>query len=335
MSLDDLLTRMKAGDRRAVARLITLAENDIEAAKEISLKIFKETGKAYIIGVTGAPGSGKSALTNQLISLLLEMDLSVGVIAVDPTSPFSGGALLGDRIRMKENYSKDKVFIRSMANRGQLGGIARATKDIISILDASGFNVIIIETVGVGQSEVDVYNTAHTTLVLVVPGMGDDIQTFKAGIMEICDIFVVNKMDHDGAEKLVNEIDSMLDLNERINVNHEDHDIEIVKSKDWRVPVVKTNALTGEGVKNLWDNVEKHRKYLNDSGKIKQKLINRFRKELLDILKEKFRVQIEDALDPDSNKGIDELLGKIINRLESPYLISDEISKIILKNLDS
>lgn len=335
MSLDDLITRMKAGDRRAVARLITLAENDIETAKEISLRIFKDTGKAYIIGVTGSPGSGKSTLTNQLISLLLNKGFSVGVIAVDPTSPFSGGALLGDRIRMKENYSKEKVFIRSMANRGQLGGIARATKDIIAILDAFGFDIIIIETVGVGQSEVDVYNTAHTTLVLVVPGMGDDIQTFKAGIMEICDIFVVNKMDHEGADKLVNEIDSMLDLNDRINVNHDAHDIEIVKGNEWRVPVVKTNALTGEGFENLWAQVERHKIYLIDSGKMKQKLMNRFRKELLDILKEKFRVHIEEALDPDANKGIYDLLERIIARLQSPYDASDELSKLILELLNS
>ncbi|MHA1680002.1 MAG: methylmalonyl Co-A mutase-associated GTPase MeaB [Promethearchaeota archaeon] len=333
MDIDKLIERMNNGDRRAVARLITHAENDIGLAREISLKLFKHTGRAYIVGVTGAPGSGKSTLTSQLIQLLVERGFSVGVIAVDPTSPFSGGALLGDRIRMKENFTKEKVFIRSMANRGQLGGIARATKDIITILDAFGYDFIIIETVGVGQSEVDVYNTAHTTLVLMVPGMGDDIQAFKAGIMEITDVFVVNKMDLDGTNKLVMEIESMLDISEKIHLSKPNHGERGIEKLHWRPPVIKTNAKMGKGIEELWNAVKNHKTFMEESGFLKKRLITRFRKELQDILKEKFRVHIEDALDPNKNAGVENLVEKIISRELSPYAISDILGEEIVKHL--
>ncbi|MHA1414151.1 MAG: methylmalonyl Co-A mutase-associated GTPase MeaB [Promethearchaeota archaeon] len=199
MDLNDLIEKLLQGNTRATARLITIAENDIVKAEEIVKKIYKHTGNAYILGITGAPGSGKSTFISTLTKKLIDRGKKVGIICVDPTSPLSGGAILGDRIRMKQHFSLDNVFIRSMANRGVLGGLARATEDVIKILDVYGCDFIIVETVGVGQSEVDIFRSAHTVAVLLVPGLGDDIQVIKAGIMEITDIFVINKMDLPGA----------------------------------------------------------------------------------------------------------------------------------------
>jgi len=334
MDIDDLVTRMHDGDRRAVARLISLAENSIDAARAISERIFKNTGKAYIIGVTGAPGVGKSSLVNQIIQQLVAAGSTVGVVCVDPTSPFSGGALLGDRIRMKEGYPEGQVFIRSMASRGKLGGIARATKDTIAILDAFGFDYILVETVGVGQNEIDIYNTAYTTLLLLAPGMGDEIQTFKSGIMEISDIYVVNKADHEDADRLVSEIESMLDLAESAVLSHDDeHVMTVVRqqaSTGWRAPVVKTNGLTGDGVEGLLDAVWKHRDYLNSSGEITERLRAKFRKEILDILRERFIVHVEDELDMGKNGDLVDLLDAIATRQENSYTVSDAIGRKVM-----
>lgn len=338
MEIDDLVTRMRQGDRRATARLISMAENDIGVAREISQRIFTDTGKAYIIGVTGAPGVGKSSLVNQIIQLLVAHGSTVGVVCVDPTSPFSGGALLGDRIRMKEGYPDGQVFIRSMASRGKLGGIARATKDTIAILDAFGFEYILVETVGVGQNEIDIYNTAYTTLLLLAPGMGDEIQTFKAGIMESSDIYVVNKADHDDADRLVSEIESMLDLAENIEFSHDDdHVLTVVRqqaSTGWRAPVIKTNGLTGDGVEALLDAVKKHKEYLDSSGEITSRMRAKFRKEILDILREKFTVHIEDALDLGKNGDLAEMIDAIATRKKNPYLASDIIGRKVMDNFN-
>ena len=209
----DLIIKLKEGNTRAAARLITIVENDISASEKIINSIYKDTGNAYILGVTGAPGSGKSTFISTITKKFLAQGKKIGIVCVDPTSPLTGGALLGDRITMKENFSLDNVFIRSMANRGQLGGLARATEDVIKILDAYGCDIIIVETVGVGQSEVDIFKSAHTVIVLLIPGTGDDIQAIKAGIMEITDIFAVNKMDLPGADRKVADIIQMLELN--------------------------------------------------------------------------------------------------------------------------
>jgi len=203
MDYSNLIDQLIEGNPRAAARLITIVENDIETAEKIVNNIYNKTGNAYILGVTGAPGSGKSTFISTITKLFVDKGKKVGIICVDPTSPLTGGALLGDRIRMKQNFTLENVFIRSMANRGQLGGLARATEDVIKILDAYGCDIIIVETVGVGQSEVDIFKSAQTVVVLLVPGLGDDIQAIKAGIMEIVDIFVVNKMDLAGADRKV------------------------------------------------------------------------------------------------------------------------------------
>nr|MDO8083180.1 methylmalonyl Co-A mutase-associated GTPase MeaB [Candidatus Sigynarchaeum springense] len=333
MDIDELVALMKKRDRRATSRLISLAESDMAAARAISTRIFKDTGKAYIIGVTGAPGSGKSTLVNQLITLLVNKGKRVGVVCVDPTSPFSGGALLGDRIRMKEDYPPGQVFIRSMASRGKLGGVARATKDTISILDAFGVDIIIVETVGVGQNEIDIFTLAYTTLVLLAPGMGDEVQAFKAGIMETSDIYVVNKMDHDGADRLVGEIESMLDLADTVEMDHgEDHVVVEVRKQvkaGWRPPICKTNALTGDGVDALWAAIEKHRSHLTKSGEFARKNRNKFRQEIIDILREKFALHVEEALDLTRNGDLPALLDEIAARKKDPYTASDGIGKKI------
>ncbi|MBD3187454.1 methylmalonyl Co-A mutase-associated GTPase MeaB [Candidatus Bathyarchaeota archaeon] len=323
------------GNRRALSRLISLAENGFKDARLISKELFPLTGNAYILGITGAPGTGKSTLTNKLVQLIVENGERVGVIAIDPTSPFSGGALLGDRIRMKDNYTNQNVFIRSMANRGRLGGMARATKDVITIMDAFGFDYIIIETVGVGQSEVDVYGTAHTTLVLVVPGMGDDIQAFKAGIMETSDLFVVNKMDLDGANKMVMEIESMLDLNQKVEVSRSKYENSAMEQQSWRPPVQKVNARRGNGIPALWEQIMSHRHHVESKGVLECKQLNRFKNELLDILEERFKLQIDQILDPKENPSILEDIRAITERKANPYSIAEKLGKRVIESLEN
>ena len=242
---------MLAGDRRAVARLITLIENDGPEAQAALAALYPHTGRAHVVGVTGAPGTGKSTLVNELTQELRRQGRSVGIIAVDPTSPFTGGAILGDRIRMQELTADPGVFIRSMATRGSLGGLARATGDAIKVLDAFGKDVILVETVGVGQDEVEIAKAAQTTVVVETPGLGDDVQMLKAGVLEIADVLVVNKADLDGADRLVFALETMLSLNSH--------------PRDWQPPVVQTVALRGSGIAELWAAIERHRAYLSTS----------------------------------------------------------------------
>jgi LAO/AO transport system kinase len=327
MDYSNLIDNLIKGDTRAAARLITLVENDIQAAEKIINAIYKYTGNAYILGITGAPGSGKSTFISTLTKKLISQGKKIGIVCVDPTSPLSGGALLGDRIRMKENFSLENVFIRSMANRMQLGGLARATEDVIKILDAYGCDIILVETVGVGQSEVDIFKSAHTVVVLLVPGLGDDIQAIKAGIMEITDIFVVNKMDLEGADKKVAEIMQMLELGMNFKYSEEKTDSDFAKIKQWTPEIVKVNSITGENFDTLLELIKKHKKYLKSSKIIDSYKMNRIKNETSQILKYKITKKVEKLLS--SNSVIDEYIKLVMDKSMDPYSMANLIIKLL------
>lgn len=250
----ELVDRLLSGDRRAAAQLVTLMEDGGPIARKAIAELYPHTGHAHVVGVTGSPGTGKSTLVYELAKQFRSRGKTVGIIAVDPTSPFSGGALLGDRIRMQQLSTDEGTFIRSMASRGQLGGLARATGDAIKVLDAFGRDTIMVETVGAGQSEVEIVRAAHTVIVVDAPGLGDDIQAIKAGLFEIADIFVVNKADRDGAERTFLTLQMMLDMGQGSGL------------PDWRPPIIKTIALQGEGAALVAEAVEEHLAYLKESG---------------------------------------------------------------------
>lgn len=314
--IDDLIERMFKGDKRATARLITLVENDEEKAREIVKKIYSKTGRAYIIGITGPPGSGKSTLVDKLIKKARDEGNIVGVIAIDPTSPFTGGALLGDRIRMQRHSTDPGVFIRSMATRGSLGGLAKATNDAIKILDAYGCDVIFVETVGVGQIEVDIVKTADTVVLVTVPGLGDDIQAIKAGLMEIADIFVVNKADKEGAEATMFELELMLDLEK-----------DKWQKSGWRPPVVSTIAFTNKGVDELWGAINEHREFLLNSGKIEEKRKFRVGEEIKAIVSSKIARKIGEKMGEDDIAVLIEMIAK---REIDPYSAADLVLEKVL-----
>ena len=286
-----LIEAVRRGETRALAKVISLVEREDREAEAILAELFASTGRARIIGVTGSPGAGKSTLVAALAKHYRKQDKRIGIVAVDPTSPFSGGAILGDRIRMSELYTDRGVFIRSMATRGFMGGLAKATNDAVDLLDAGGFDIVIVETVGVGQDEVDVIRTVQTNVVVLVPGMGDDIQAIKAGLMEIGDIFVVNKADRPGADKTVNDVTMMMSL-------AEEHGL-------WVPPIVKTVASRGEGIAELDDALQKHFDFLRQSGDLERRNRERVRIRIETLLKEKFMGRL-----PDYEKIIDDVAGK-------------------------
>lgn len=297
------------GERRAVARLISWAERDDPRAFEVISERFARTGRAFILGVTGPPGSGKSTLTDVLIRDLRAQGQRVGVVAVDPTSPFSGGAVLGDRVRMNEHAPDPEVFIRSMGTRGHLGGLSRATSAAIRALDLFGCQTIIIETVGVGQSEVDVMRVCDCTVMVTVPGLGDEVQAIKAGVMEVGDVFVVNKADLEGARRTARQLRAMLDLNHGA----------------WRPPVDQVVAIRGEGLEAVWSSIESHRAFMSEEGRALERKRTQARDELLALAQ---RQLIERATrSPDNAAQVDELSEQIATGALDPYRALDLLLK--------
>jgi LAO/AO transport system kinase len=274
-SLNQFLERMFAGDERALARLMTLVERDGPEVGPILQAIAPNLGRAFTIGITGPPGAGKSSLVDRLVSLIRKAGKTVGIIAIDPSSPFTGGALLGDRIRMTQHFLDKGVFIRSMATRGSHGGLSRATKDVIKLLDAAGRDYVLVETVGVGQTELDVMGATDTVVVALVPEAGDGVQVMKAGLMEIADIFVVNKADRDGAPRMQTELTLMLEL--KYNAKHPEPDDPPL----WKIPVLAAQALHNIGMPELFQAIEDHHRFLRDTGELARKRKARRREELL------------------------------------------------------
>ena len=306
-----LVDGLRSGDRRAVARLISLVEDGAAEASQVLKEVYPLTGHASTVGITGAPGAGKSTLIDGLVKRARAADLSVGVIACDPTSPFTGGALLGDRVRMQEHALDEKVFIRSMATRGHLGGLSLAAPEAMRVLEAAGANIVVVETVGVGQSEVEVAKQADTTIVVLAPGMGDAVQAAKAGILEIADIFCVNKSDKDGASDTARELRSMLELGHG-------------RDPDWAPPIVLTSATENEGVDELWEAVRGHEAHLRSGDRLEERRRARFGAEIREIVGERLKEALEQAAGADV---VEKLTDEVVERKLDPYSAADELLK--------
>lgn len=328
----DLAAEVRAGNRRALAKAITEVERDKRGARDLVAALYPHTGNAHIIGVTGSPGSGKSTLVNELAKAFRRDHRLVGIVAVDPSSPFSGGALLGDRIRMRDLSGDPGIFIRSMATRGSLGGLARATAAVVKVVDAAGFDAILVETVGAGQAEVDIANMAHTTVVVEAPGMGDDIQSIKAGILEIADVLVVNKADHAGASNTVKALRMMLTMGQGSTVRHHGHLLGVpavgTEENDgdgreaWQVNVYETIATRGEGIVEVVNAIIRHRDYLRASGEWAEREEDRSRQEIIQLMQARLVEQLETEV-PVAER--DRLVAAVAARQLDPYAAVDEL----------
>lgn len=299
MEPQELAAAVLDGDRRAVARAISMVEDGAAGLEELSAALYPSTGRAWIVGLTGAPGAGKSTLTGRLVRTAREHHLSVAVLAIDPTSPFTGGALLGDRLRMQEHATDPQVFIRSMATRGHLGGLALAAPEAIRILDAAGRDLVIVETVGVGQVELDIATAADTTLVVLNPGWGDSIQVAKAGILEIADIYVINKADRDGTGKAVRDLETMLAMGPK---------------RPWTPPVLPTTATEGDGIDALWDAMQGHRVALENDGELAKRRRARILSEVEEMVAQRMRSRVAAVLSAEAD-----VVAQLESRTLDPY----------------
>jgi LAO/AO transport system kinase len=312
---ETLAAGVRDGDRRALARAITLVENGDPLAYGVVADLYPATGKAYAVGITGPPGVGKSSLVSALLRHVRPSGTTIGVVSVDPSSPFSKGALLGDRIRLSDHFLDPGVFIRSMGTRGHLGGLAEATLQALLVLDASGKDVVFLETVGAGQSEVEVIGIADTVVLVLMPGSGDSVQALKAGIMEIPDVIAINKMDHPAAKTMLNEVRSILAL---------DHD------REWRPPIVLTDATRGEGVPELWEKIEEHRRYLVESGRLDERRRRNLAGEVFAVASSRAKAHLERAVadDPELRRLLEQVQRRELDPLTAVREILDEVFKL-------
>jgi LAO/AO transport system kinase len=308
-SLDSFVERVRSGDVRALARAITAIENDSAQAFRLMKAVFPHSGRAITVGLTGSPGAGKSTLVDHLAREYRKQEKTIGIIAVDPTSPYTGGAILGDRIRMQAHHADNGIYIRSMATRGFLGGLAPATADVATLLDASGKDIVLVETVGVGQDEIDIVRLADVTVVILVPGMGDDVQTIKAGIMEIADIFVINKSDREGAERVEREIRAMQTL--------------AIRRDDWTPPIVKTIATEGTGILELAETIASYRGYLESKDLVLKKKTSNWRERLVEMLRTALLERVmRERLNPER---LNEYAKEIAQHRRDPYSLIEEL----------
>jgi len=303
----DLLARARSGHKRSVARLVSVIENDEPGAAEAMRALYPLTGRAQVVGITGPPGGGKSTLVNRLAGLYRDRVARVAIVAVDPSSPFSGGAILGDRIRMRERFLDEGIFIRSMASRGHAGGLARATARVVNVLDALGTDVVLVETVGVGQEEVDVIRVVDTVCLVTVPGLGDDIQAIKAGILEIADVLVVNKSDRPGADEAARDLAQMLSL---------------AKDRPWKTPIVRTSAQSGDGLPQLIEAIEKHRAWSRESGDYLERRRAAARGEVEALLREALLRQLAGRV---GESRLDAAVARVAERSLDPYAAVEEL----------
>jgi LAO/AO transport system kinase len=336
-SSSSVMERVLAGDVRAAARLMRDLDDRLPEAEATLRTLFPRTGRAYVVGLTGSPGSGKSSLTDRLIGHYRRAGKTVGVVAIDPTSPYTGGAILGDRIRMQDHALDPGVFIRSLATRGHLGGLSRSTAEVVQVLDAMGKDVVIVETVGVGQDEIEVASLAHTVVVVAVPGLGDDVQAIKAGVLEIADVFAVNKADREGADRTVRDLQMMLELRRIVSARPPpDHDAAhrplgvatesgAAAAGEWEPPIVRTVAVKDEGIADLVRAVEAHRAHLEATGEKRTREIARARAAFVTVLRERLLAGALDRLEAEMGR-LDAIAARIAAHEADPYALADELA---------